>query len=118
LLKCGDIRICITSFELTYIVRNTDDKRTLDIRRARWSEIQRVLGDHGSNFDFVITLEVKAINEEDNEAPLFEAEYTFPTVREIAREQLEYRGKGRPPSDPLDPRRLIRTTLPITGPNG
>jgi hypothetical protein len=32
LLKCGDIRMCITSFELTYIIRNTDVKRTLDIR--------------------------------------------------------------------------------------
>jgi hypothetical protein len=77
-----------------------------------------VLGDHGSHFDFVITLEVEAIDDQDDEAPLFAAEYTFPTVREIARQQLEYRGKGRPPSDPLDPSRLIRTTLPITGPNG
>ncbi|KAJ5457315.1 HelicaseC-terminal [Penicillium desertorum] len=114
LLKCGDSRICITSFELTYIVQNTDVKRALDIRRARWSEIQRVLGNHGSHFDFVITLDVEAIDEEDNEAPLFEAEYTFPTIREIAREQMEYRGKGQPPSDHLDPRRLIHASDPET----
>ncbi|KAJ6185176.1 Helicase C-terminal [Penicillium mononematosum] len=93
LLKCGEIRMCVTSFELTYIVRSTDVKRALDIRRARWSEIQRVLGEHGSHFDFVIMLEVEAIDDQDDEAPLFEAEYTFPTVRETVPEQLKHRGK-------------------------
>jgi hypothetical protein len=52
-----------------------------------------VLGDHGSHFDFVIALEAEAIDDRDDEAPLFEAEYTFPTVREIVREQLKHREK-------------------------
>lgn len=90
LLNCGNIRMFVTSFKLTYLSGDTKTKRGIDIRRAAWRDLKAVFGDSGTNTDFVIILEVEAIDEEDDEAPLFEADYIFPRVQQIAQERLEH----------------------------
>ncbi|KGO68052.1 Helicase, C-terminal [Penicillium expansum] len=90
LLNCGNIRMCVKGFKLTYVSGDTKMKKGIDIRRARWRDTQQVFRDSDENSDFVITLEVEAIDEEDDEAPLFESDYIFPAVRQMAQERIQY----------------------------
>lgn len=80
----------ITRFKLTYFSGDTETKRGIDLRRATWRDIKEVFGDFATNSDFVITLEVEAIDEEDGEAPLFEADFISPRVRQIVQERLRH----------------------------